>query len=233
MRQGPLDQLKDFWVPPPTLGPTGPLTMIASSVCPFSTRVKYNFIWDNNYLMEMIQMCQTLHNILKSYVRDMTSCRPPPRLPWPDWIWRLEAKQRRDRQISDSRSLCVSPSLSLSLCLSVSLSLHPSLSLFCCWRTGGGGSGGSARCCGRTGSFPFPRRALFLCAPGRGGIWGADHGVNIAIIFGIFSSISTTLYFLLGSAGSRGERTKIKLCGFAVDFHSGKLFFSLFLNYCS
>ncbi len=75
MGQPPLDQLKTSGWP---FRAPGPLTALAFAVCLFPNKVKtaYNFIWDSNYLMEMIQMCQTLHNVLKSYVRDML---PAPR----------------------------------------------------------------------------------------------------------------------------------------------------------
>lgn len=119
-----IDSVTIHYCPPPKKGPLRTLWAAPLPVWSYSNRKNHNFMWATNYLMEMSQMCQTLHNILKSFAYDAIPATPThPRLLCPDSIWRLEAKRRRDRQISESPSLSPTLPLFLSLCLSPSFSL--------------------------------------------------------------------------------------------------------------
>lgn len=120
-------------------------------------------------------MCQNLHNVLKSYVRDMLFCPPAFRGQIESDVYR-PSKGGIDRLVT----------LSLSLFLSLPLSL-------CCWRTGG--SGASARCCGRTAGFCVSSVRSLLARSRTRRNCGIDHGVIITITLSISDSISTPLCF--------------------------------------
>lgn len=140
-------------------------------------------------------MCQTLHNILKSFAYDAIPATPHPPPPSVS-RFNLTFRGQATEGSTDQR---VSLPLFLSLCLSPSFSLSLA---FCAV----GGCQAVDRLLVSVGpgvlssSFSQARSSLVRSWTRRNR--GAhDHGVTI--------TFTTTLYFVLRGAGSGGERTKI------------------------
>lgn len=143
-------------------------------------------------------MCQTLHNILKSFAYDAIPATPA-------FCVQIQSDVQRPSDGGIDRLASLPPSLPPSLSFSPSASLSPSFSLslaFCAV----GGCQAVDRLLVSVGpgvlssSFSQARSSLVRSWTRRNR--GAhDHGVTI--------TFTTTLYFVLRGAGSGGERTKI------------------------